>query len=166
MIELLDELAMVEKEIHRLENQISELKSEAKHEKQVDQMDSSLQEWEVANLRNIQQESPDPCNINKRPNEKATFEMKALHFITKAIKGDYKLSDFSLTDKPFNSKRFSTPKENAVHDHKGGVSASKRGPILRRPSPLRDHHTRNLTPKVYIENEIKKKSSNFLITCI
>lgn len=149
MIELLDELAMVEKEIHRLENQINELKSEAKHEKQVE-MDSSLQEWELANLRNMQQESPDPCNISKRANEKATFEMKALHFITKAIKGDYKLSDFSLTDKALNSKRFSPHKENVFHDHRG-VSASKRGAILRRPSPLRDHHPRHLTPKVYLQ---------------
>lgn len=126
MIELLNELKIVENEINLLENQIKELKSKAKQEK----MEPNLQELPL-----------NPCNKNntiKRVNEKATIEMKALHFITKAIKGDYKLNDFNLNEKAMNSKRFPTPKENPP---------SKRIGILRRPSPLRDQ-TRHPTPKV------------------
>ncbi|KAH6814647.1 hypothetical protein C2S51_023665 [Perilla frutescens var. frutescens] len=152
MIELLDELAMVENEITRLESQINALKAGSKHEKQV-HVESKSQEWERVNLRNMQHESPpaplppDPCNVSKRANDdqKVKFEMKALHFITKAIKGDYKLSDFSINDKAMNSKRFSS----TFHDHGGGIfreKPSKKGGMLRRPSPLRDQ-PRQPTPK-------------------
>lgn len=143
MVELLDELAMVEMEINRLENHIKMLKAEPKHEERVPTQ-PNLQEWELAG---IQQESPsplppDPCNISKRDNEKATsFEMKALHFITKAIKGDYKLSDFTLNDKAMNSKRFSN------HDDQIREKPSKRGALQRRPSP-----SRHPTPKVAVQN--------------
>ncbi|XP_042050200.1 uncharacterized protein LOC121795687 isoform X2 [Salvia splendens] len=161
MTELLDELAMVEKEISRLENQIILLKAEPEHNERV-HTQPALQEWELANQRSVQQEAPlahDPCNISKRSNEKVTsFEMKALHFITKAIKGDYKLSDFTLNDKAINSKRF---KENTVNDQK----PSKRGPLLRRPSP-----SRHPTPKALVmstplhpeEDSIHKWSPNKL----
>lgn len=148
MIELLDELAMVENEITRLESQIHALKAGAEHEKQV-RVESKSQEWERANQRSTQDESTsplpqDPCNVSKRANDQKKFEMRALHFITKAIKGDYyKLSDFSINDKAMNSKRFSTQKESALHDQ---ARSSKKGGILRHPSPFRDQ-PRQPTPK-------------------
>lgn len=146
MVELLDELAMVEMEINRLENQITALKSESKHEEERVHTEPNLQEWELANQRSINQESPsplsppDPCytTTSKRANEKVTsFEMKALHFITKAIKGEYKVSDFTLNDRATDSKRFSN------HDDQIREKPSKRGALLRRPFP-----SRHPTPKV------------------
>ncbi|KAL1544124.1 hypothetical protein AAHA92_21019 [Salvia divinorum] len=164
MIELLDELAMVEKEISRLETQINLLIAEPEHNERL-HTQPGLQEWEHANQRSMQQEAPlaqDPSNISKRSTEKATsFETKALHFITKAIRGDYKLSDFTLNDKAINSKRF---KENTLHNQK----PSKRGPLLRRPSPSRhptpkrDHALDMSTPLHPEEDNIYKWPPNKL----
>ncbi|KAI3461408.1 hypothetical protein Pfo_018071 [Paulownia fortunei] len=116
MKELLAELAMVEKEITRLESQINQLKAEAKHEKEV-HMESKSKEWERGTLKNHHESSPlppDPNTICRRSNEVA-FEIKALRFISKAIKEDHKLSDFSINEKAMNSRRFSTQKENTFY---------------------------------------------------
>ncbi|XP_057781819.1 uncharacterized protein LOC131000073 isoform X1 [Salvia miltiorrhiza] len=150
MLELLHELAMVEKEITRLENQINAIKAEAKHEEPRAHTQPSLQEWEVPNQRESPSPPPPPpppppdhCNTSKNANEKTkSFEMKALHFITKAIKGDYKLSDFTLNDKAINSKRF------------------KQHQKLRRPSPSR--HLEMSTPLHTEEDSIHRWPPNKL----
>ncbi|PIN00116.1 hypothetical protein CDL12_27382 [Handroanthus impetiginosus] len=135
MKELLVELTMVENEITRLESQINQLKAGAKHEKEVHSSMKS-KEWERKNHR----DSPNPSINNRRSNEKVGFETKALHFISKAIKGDYKLSDFSIKDKSMNSKGFFSQKESTFHEEK----VSKRSGMLKMPSPLRE--SRHLTP--------------------
>lgn len=112
MKELLTELAMVEKEIARLESQISQLKSEAKHDK------------------GAHQESP-------KSDQKVAFEIKALHFISKAIKGD------GFKEKSTNSKRFSNEEGGGAAFQEPGI---KRSGLLKPPSPLRE--PRHPTPWV------------------
>ncbi|CAA3014886.1 uncharacterized protein LOC111372828 [Olea europaea var. sylvestris] len=136
--ELLAELAMVENEIVRLESQISQLQSEVKNEKE-----SNSKQW---------QQNGTPKNNNEntsrhRSNEKTMFEAKGLHFISKAIKGDYNLSDFRINDKGTNPKGLSDHKENNFHDEIGifREKVSKRSGMLKAASPFRD--MRHPTPR-------------------
>ncbi|KAK4753775.1 hypothetical protein SAY87_001879 [Trapa incisa] len=95
MKELLAELAMVEDEIARLECQISHLHKNIRHEKE---------------SKEDMIHSANPSPLNCRVPERTGFDTKALHFISKAIKGDYSIKDFRLMDKP--ESLFSDQKEN------------------------------------------------------
>ncbi|KAL2488694.1 hypothetical protein Fot_41986 [Forsythia ovata] len=135
MKELLAELAMVENEIARLESQISQLQSEVKNEKE-----SSSRQWKTSKNNNE--------NTSRlRSNEKTMFEAKGLHFISKAIKGDYNLSDFRVNEKGMNPKRLLDHKENNFNDAIGIFhdKVSKRTGMLKPASPFRD--IRHPTPK-------------------
>ena len=146
MKEVLAELAMVEGEISRLEGQIRQLQNGLKHEQQL------TKEWQQHG-GTPHHYSPTPIN-NKGGggNEMMAFhETKALHFISKAIKGDYNLHQFTPADhKLGNSRTFH-------HDHKENHlrpeaaifqdKAPRKGGILLKPSsPMRD--VRHPSPKV------------------
>lgn len=120
MKEVLAELAMVENEITRLESQIKHLQDEVKHNKESN-IHRKYKEFSHNQL------PPNPNTLAKRLNEKVAFETKALHFISKAIKGDYNLT---------------TNSEGGILREK----LSKRNPQIKPPSPLRE--PRHPTPRV------------------
>ncbi|KAK6144416.1 hypothetical protein DH2020_021236 [Rehmannia glutinosa] len=126
---------MVENEITRLESQINRLKAEAKHENEV-HIESKSKKWERKTLKNHHES----YTISTRFNEKAVFEIKALHFINKAMYGDHKLSDLSIDEKSKNSRMFSCPKENTYHDRGETFQDKilKRNGTMKSPSPLRE----------------------------
>ncbi|XP_051153039.1 uncharacterized protein LOC127266723 [Andrographis paniculata] len=148
MKEILAELSIVESEITHLESQIKHLQAQVKHEKEVN-IETKYKQWGRGNLNKIRQHEssplpPNPNIISKRANEKIAFDTKAMHFINKAIKGDYNLSDFSVNEKVMNSKGFSSQKENKFQ-YDGGIyneKISRKSGILKPPSPLREprHH--------------------------
>lgn len=161
MKELLAELAMVENEITRLENQISHLQSQTKKEK----------EREISH--GLPSLPSNPKKNSKELKEKVSFETKALHFISKAIKGDYNLNDFSTTDNnnkstnsnsnsSLSSKRFSDDNNHYKEKHlqfqdevetfKTKATFKKSGGgggFLKSPSPMRQP-----TPRVCVRNEL------------
>ncbi|CAK9171404.1 unnamed protein product [Ilex paraguariensis] len=154
MKELLAELAMVEDEIARLETQISQLQTDLDREKEVTKEVQSKQ-WQQESRNNPPGQSSIPPNPNppsKGFNEKMAFETKALHFISKAIKGDYNLSDFSMNDKLRISRGFLDQKENNFREEMGlqdKLLTRKSGmlkpssplqPEPRQPSPRRDRN--------------------------
>jgi hypothetical protein len=146
MKEVLAELATVEDEIRRLEGQIRQLQNSLKHEQQL------TKEWQHGGTPHHY--SPTPLN-NKGGggggNEMMAFhETKALHFISKAIKGDYNLHHFTPDHKLGNSRTFH-------HDHKENhlraeaaifqdKAPRKSGILLKPSSPFRD--MRHPSPKV------------------
>ncbi|KAL8496586.1 hypothetical protein ACS0TY_020323 [Phlomoides rotata] len=123
MKEIVAELAMVEHEIARLESQIKQLQ----HHK-----DDVHNEWgRRTSLKNHLVDA-NPLIISTRPNASTAFDTKALHFISKAIKGDYHLKDFSTNHKLI--------KENTSEEGARGLfreKISKRNGLLKPPSPLR-----------------------------
>ncbi|XP_027085608.1 uncharacterized protein [Coffea arabica] len=154
MKELLAELAMVENEITRLESQISQLQAEVKLEKEATAESKSKQLRQPPPSQNM---NPDLDHFPSHPEEgnkellkeKVSFETKALHFISKAIKGDYNLNDFSISDKALNSRILSDQKENQfqeqsdAHRNKGGKKSGMLIPASpmrepRQPTPRRD----------------------------
>ncbi|XP_039052469.1 uncharacterized protein LOC120194149 isoform X2 [Hibiscus syriacus] len=141
--ELLAELAIVEGEIARLEAQISQLQLCLKQEKEVTKEARSKQ-WQPGSLMSYLHGNPSP--INQGVQEKVVFDTKALHFISKAIKGDYTLSDFSLNER-MDSRLLSDQKENQFQ---GEVKFQDRVPrkssLLKAASPLRD--PRHPSPKI------------------
>ena len=153
MKELLAELAMVENEITRLESQISQLQAEVKLEKEATAESKSKQLRQPPPSQNM---NPDLDHFPSHPEEgnkellkeKVSFETKALHFISKAIKGDYNLNDFSISDKALNSRILSDQKDNQfqeqydAHRNKGG---NKSGMLIP-ASPMRE--PRQPTPRV------------------
>ncbi|KAM7279098.1 hypothetical protein ACFE04_006232 [Oxalis oulophora] len=167
--ELLAELAMVEGEITRLENQISQLQTGLKQEQEITKDKTKSNQWQPGVLNKLLQT---PLNQNslvredrqvtkvdskskqwpigflskfhqgnsRNVEEKMAFDStKALHFISKAIKGDYDISDFALNEKIGNSR--------IVKDHKDNLESVSRKSGLLRPSdsPLRDF--RHPTPR-------------------
>nr|KJB56200.1 hypothetical protein B456_009G109700 [Gossypium raimondii] len=144
--ELLAELAMVEGEIARLESQISQLRLDLKQEKEA----TKAKQWQPGSLMSYLQGHPsttsNPNPIKQGGQEKVVFETKALHFISKAIKGDYTLSDFSLNER-MDSRLLSEQKENQFQ---GEVKFQERVPrkssLLKAASPLRD--PRHPSPKL------------------
>ncbi|KAH6827971.1 hypothetical protein C2S53_014636 [Perilla frutescens var. hirtella] len=104
MKEIMSELAMVEKEIRRLERQINVLGDEVKREKE--------------------------GNIDRKQRRPPPNDTKALHFITKPIKGDYHLT-----------------KQNNFHQP---------APLLKHPSPLRD--PRHPTPRTRDRNRYRGRN--------
>lgn len=106
---------MVENEITRLESQVKHLQDDVKREKQAN-------EWGRAAPK------------SQRPNDQ---KVASLHFISKAIKGDYHLTN--------NAKGFALQEQGGAYREKH----SKRHGLLKPPSPLRD--PRHPTPRVYIQ---------------
>ncbi|CAI9105022.1 OLC1v1003850C1 [Oldenlandia corymbosa var. corymbosa] len=145
MKELLAELAMVENEITRLESQISQLKAD-QLKLQKDQPPpppkTSLNSYHGSIS------SPLPNGSKEIPKEKkVAFETKALHFISKAIKGDYNLSDFSISEKVLKPKVSSSSSTNQKKDpiieeeyfpvNKSNTTIKKSG-MLKPSSPMRE----------------------------
>ncbi|XP_062172402.1 uncharacterized protein LOC133877954 isoform X2 [Alnus glutinosa] len=154
MKELLAELAIVEGEISRLEAEISQLQNSLKHEQQVTKESQSKQskQWQHGTL--LQYPSvltTNPAPINKGGNEMMAYETKALHFISKAIKGDYNLNDYGSTvaDRKFgNSRGFDDQKENHVRE--AAIFQDKvprKSGMLKPSSPLRDPRHPSPKPK-------------------
>ncbi|MBA0658391.1 hypothetical protein Goklo_010601 [Gossypium klotzschianum] len=137
---------MVEGEIARLESQISQLRLDLKQEKEA----TKAKQWQPGSLMSYLQGHPsttsNPNPIKQGGQEKVVFETKALHFISKAIKGDYTLSDFSLNER-MDSRLLSEQKENQFQ---GEVKFQERVPrkssLLKAASPLRD--PRHPSPKL------------------
>ncbi|KAK3205957.1 hypothetical protein Dsin_020003 [Dipteronia sinensis] len=183
--ELLAELAMVEGEIARLEGQISQLQLGLKHEQEVIKETKSKQ-WQAGNLMsNLNQGHSTKTTamitnysnlLNKggNNNEKMAFETKALHFISKAIKGDYNLSDFSTgNDQKIigNTTIFTDQKENHFHQEElkfQDFKAPRRnGMPIKPPSPLRDPRQpspkpRERNPEISFDLPTKSISSSIL----
>ncbi|KAK1586909.1 hypothetical protein Q3G72_007432 [Acer saccharum] len=182
--ELLAELAMVEGEIARLEGQISQLQLGLKHEQDVTKETKSKQ-WQTGNLMsnlNQGQSMKTPTMINNysnllnkggNNNEKMAFETKALHFISKAIKGDYNLSDFSTGNdqKIGNTTIFADQKENHFHQEEIKFQDFKvprrSGMLIKSPSPLRDPRQpspkpRERNPEISFDLPQKSISSSIL----
>lgn len=153
MKELLAELAMVEGEIERLEGQISKLKLGLKQEQEVNK-ESKSKQWRYGSpLRpgpgghSSSFTFPSPMH-NGVHSDRMAYETKTLHFISKAIKGDYNLNDFSLNERRgMNFKAFGDQKENYFHEE---VKIQERVPrktgMLKPASPMRD--PRNPSPRV------------------
>ncbi|KAK4856365.1 hypothetical protein QYF36_016736 [Acer negundo] len=182
--ELLAELAMVEGEIARLEGQISQLQLGLKHEQDVTKETKSKQ-WQAGNLMsNLNQGHSTKTTtmitnysnlLNKggNNNEKMAFETKALHFISKAIKGDYNLSDFSTGNdqKIGNTTIFTDQKENHFHQEEIKFQDFKvprrSGMLIKSPSPLRDPRQpspkpRERNPEISFDLPPKSISSSIL----
>lgn len=143
MKEIVAELAMVENEIARLESQIKQLQ---RHKDDVNIHKNTYNEWgSRRSLRNHLDASTLPPNphTSRRPNENAAsaaFDTKALHFISKAIKGDYHLTDFNTNEKLI--------KEN-TYEERGGLlreKISKRNGLLKASSPFREPRHPTPTP--------------------
>ncbi|XP_038894153.1 uncharacterized protein LOC120082868 [Benincasa hispida] len=140
--EVLAELAMVESEIARLEIQITQLQKDLKTEQQ--HTTTKSKQWSC--------EQPQTNNNNKppmgwNPISRATFDTKALHFISKAIKGDYALNHFKL-DNAKNSESGPTDTKDNHHllpEVKLHERVSRKSGLLVASSPLRD--PRHPSPK-------------------
>lgn len=147
MKELLAELAMVEGEITRLENQISQLQLGLKQEQEANK-ESKYRQWQHGTPYNpvsCSSQFTFPSPMNNAVHERMAFETKALHFISKAIKGDYNLSDFSRDEKKGNLRGSGDQKENYFHEEKFQDKVPRKSGMLKPASPLRD--PRNPSPK-------------------
>ncbi|XP_050368399.1 uncharacterized protein LOC126786587 isoform X2 [Argentina anserina] len=126
--ELLAELAMVEGEISRLEDQIRKLKLGLKQEEQATKESKARQGQHDEKL-----------SLTKRGvhHDSKGYETKALHFISKAIKGDYDLhNEHSLTQKMENLRHFSDQKENSFYeDVRVQSKVPRKGGFISAPSP-------------------------------
>ncbi|XP_027347622.1 uncharacterized protein LOC113859004 [Abrus precatorius] len=155
MREILTELVMVEGEIARLECQIGQLQAGLKHEQEVTK-ESKSKTWNQGNMSNSNNHLstttiPNPSPIRRSVQERMAFETKALHFISKAIKGDYNLNDFSLNDKTGFLKNSVEQKENKFQeDVKFQERLTRKNGIVKPPSPMRD--PRHPSPKLRERN--------------
>ncbi|GAB4850722.1 hypothetical protein Ancab_030022 [Ancistrocladus abbreviatus] len=166
--ELLAELAMVEDEIYRLESQIQDLQKDVKREQDATKDTKSRQltinQRNGGDVMSHQYQPPrhppssllssplialNSINIKNNSNnngEKIGFDTKALHFINKAINGDYNLSLKTGFTDHHDHRHQRLPenhlqKEAGLHDR-----LIKRSGMLRpSASPLRDF--RHPTPK-------------------
>lgn len=148
MKELLAELVVVESEIARLESQISQLQAGLKHEQEVTKESKSKTWTNSNNTHNLSTPPiPIPSPIHRSVRERMAFETKALHFISKAIKGDYLLNDLTLNEKPGFLKSYVEQKENNFHDDvKFQDRVPRKSGIQKPSSPFRD--PRHPSPKV------------------
>ncbi|CAN6692352.1 unnamed protein product [Malus baccata var. baccata] len=156
--EILAELAMVEGEIARLEGQIRQLHPGLKHEQE-----ATKESKPIPRASNIAMPSPMHKSVNNESQRMAYYETKALHFISKAIKGDYDhFNDLRQNEKIGNSRGFSDQKENYFYeDVKFGNKFPRKNGILRALSPLRA--PRHPSPKLKecnpgITSELQLKS--------
>lgn len=153
MKELLAELVMVEGEIARLESQISQLQAGLKHEQEVTKESKSNKTWNQGTLSNSNNRLstsplPNPSPMRRSVQERMAIETKALHFISKAIKGDYNLNDFSLNEKTGFLKTYVEQKENKFQEDVKLQERSlpRKNGMVKPPSPMRD--PRHPSPKV------------------
>ncbi|XP_028798061.1 uncharacterized protein LOC114753547 isoform X1 [Neltuma alba] len=157
--ELLTELVVVEGEIARLESQIRQLQAGLRLEQEVNK-ESKPKYWNQDKLNNSEGPLstapipiPMPSPVHRSVHEKMAFETKALHFISKAIKGDYHLNDFAINDKSGSLKSSVEQKENNFHeDMKFQDRHPKKGGATLKPnsSPFRD--PRHPSPKLRERN--------------
>ncbi|KAK9158476.1 hypothetical protein Scep_005050 [Stephania cephalantha] len=113
MKELIAELVVVEDEIVHLEDEIRRLKSSLSQEQDMSK-DSMSKKCRDEIVRDSNFEFIVPSNLtpmSKGLHERITFDIKALYFISKAIKGDYTQNGFNSIEKKENSKRTSTYKK-------------------------------------------------------
>ncbi|XP_059291795.1 uncharacterized protein LOC132045256 [Lycium ferocissimum] len=172
MKELLAELSMVESEIAKLEGQISQIQCDVNKEKEMnntDQANKSKQglnnkmkiQWQQQN--NVSSSlPPNPNKFKGLNDQKVPFETKALHFISKAIKGDYGLNDFRINNEkliqPMKSSNVIADQEDENQFHQQvrtfGERISRKSGMIKTPSPLRE--PRNPTPRRERNAEIPK----------
>ncbi|XP_010253933.1 PREDICTED: uncharacterized protein LOC104595065 isoform X1 [Nelumbo nucifera] len=139
MKELLAELAMVENEIARLEGEISHLKRDLSREQEVSVEPRSKQGAQTTLSNNNRLSTSLPNYSMALPNnalfhERLALETKALHFISKAIKGDYTLNHFNTHEK---MKTSTTMDQKENHNHEEVISQEvlmKRSGLLQKPS--------------------------------
>ncbi|KAL5056105.1 hypothetical protein RYX36_036787 [Vicia faba] len=143
MRELLAELVMVESEIAKLESQISQLEAGLKHEQEIAK-ESKSKTWNQGSLiSNSNYNHPSSVQrSSSNIHERMAFETKALHFISKAIKGDYNLNDFGLNEKTGFSK--------FQEDVKFHERLTRKNAAAKPPSPMRD--PRHPSPKLRERN--------------
>lgn len=160
MRELLAELVMVESEIAKLESQISQLQAGLKLEQEITkESESKSKTWNQGNLisnsisnynRLSTSTITNPSSVQRSSSnihERMAFETKALHFISKAIKGDYNLNDFGLNEKTGFSKNSVEQKETSFQeDLKFHERLIRKNAAAKPPSPMRD--PRHPSPKV------------------
>lgn len=162
MKELLAELAMVENEIAKLESQISQLQCDVNKEKEINITEKAKSKQFVPKLKQSQQHGiinsshnisslpPNPNKFKGLNDQKLPFETKALHFISKAIKGDYGLNDFRINEKIMMKSKvnITDQEENQLHQEVRtfGERISRKSGMIKTPSPLRE--PRNPTPRV------------------
>ncbi|KAJ4822299.1 hypothetical protein Tsubulata_006411 [Turnera subulata] len=169
--ELLAELAMVDSEIARLEGQISQLQDGLKQEQEITKGIKSKQ-WQPASVTTLQahlSHSVNPSPMHRGVPEKIAFDTKALHFISKAIKGDYNLNDYSLNEKMGVPGVISDQKENHFHEEtKFQNRVPKKSGMLRSPSPFRDPRHPSPKPRErYVQNSVdllSKALSNSILS--
>ncbi|KAK2988800.1 hypothetical protein RJ640_004102 [Escallonia rubra] len=142
---------MVDNEIARLEGHINQLQNDLDREKDVTE-ELNSQQWKnngtLNNPHRLSSVLANPNRTNNGLNVKMAFEARALHFIDKAIKGDYNLSGFRLPERTGNSRGFPDQKENHLNEGIGlhqERMIPKRSGVLKPSSPLRD--PRHPTPK-------------------
>lgn len=135
---------MVEGEITKLEGQISQLKLGLKKE-QESAKESNAKQWRFGSpIRSVCNPSsftfPSPINNNNNitsaQNEKINigYETKSMHFISKAMKGDYSLNEFTVNERRGNSKAL-------YSDHQKENVLPRKSGLLKSVSPLRDPRT-------------------------
>ncbi|KAE9593185.1 hypothetical protein Lal_00028991 [Lupinus albus] len=158
MRDLLSELVVVEDEISQLERQIRQLQViSSKNEEKVTK-ESKSKSWNPGNLSNSNNHLstatiPNPSPIHRSSvHERMAFETKSLHFISKAIKGDYNLNGFSLNDKTDFLKNSAEHKEDNFNfqDVKFQEKVTRKNGIVKPLSPMRD--PRHPSPKVRERN--------------
>ncbi|CAN1171843.1 hypothetical protein LINPERHAP2_LOCUS29812 [Linum perenne] len=172
--ELISELVSTENEIARLESEINVLRNTIKQEQQVTKESTkpSSRQWQTHTLPPPTPIHFPPHNNNQtipltnKAQDKVGFETKALHFISKAMKGDYSLNlnrhqspiasdrtrggttegDVTLSYRNRRQVRETLPTEKEdLHHQSNRVAPRKSGVLnLKSPSPMRDF--RNPTP--------------------
>ncbi|KAK6776625.1 hypothetical protein RDI58_027626 [Solanum bulbocastanum] len=166
MKELLEELAMVENEIAKLEGQINKIQCDVNKEKEINNIEHQANKSKqgLNNKMKIQSQQqnnissyslpPNPNKFKGLNDQKVPFETKALHFISKAIKGDYGLNDFRINNEkllqPINkSSKVIVDQEDENQFHQQvrtfGERISRKSGMIKTPSPLRE--PRNPTPR-------------------
>ncbi|KAK8543464.1 hypothetical protein V6N13_136025 [Hibiscus sabdariffa] len=129
---------MVEGEIARLESQISLLKLGLNQEHHVTQ-DKKSKQWQPAGDLSAM---PNQRNrMTQDGQENVVFEIKALHLISKAVKGDYTLSDFmNLNDRTGTATTRVLVLDKKENRYTGEVkfqdSTPRRSGLVKASSPL------------------------------
>ncbi|KNA20495.1 hypothetical protein SOVF_051940 isoform D [Spinacia oleracea] len=161
MKELLSELVIVEDEIVGLETQIEHLRKDVKTEQQASKQVKSTQLRSNTSMAKYNQQRGNNNNIDQ---QRVGYETRALHFISKAINGDYSLNDFTINENDIGSPigggnlspyiQPSAAKQNGLQDHR----MSKRNGVLNKPSasPLRSF--RDPTPFKPKERSLEGRS--------
>ncbi|KAI3955111.1 hypothetical protein MKW92_034560, partial [Papaver armeniacum] len=123
---------MVEDEIAKLIGEVRNLENGASHEKKISKELSKSKEWQQGNLmKNIKFDLQSPQQNPKLTNnqwayERMPFEAKALHFISKAIKGDDKLDELNVRERVGTISATRTDKkENSGNDQEIGLLHDK-----------------------------------------